>query len=326
MAIQNETESTTAVVSELRKQSSGGTNIIKEYKDIFSAEKMSGSDLKNDKVAEDDASLDLLKTLIEEKKEQSSEDKKIKKWEFATSPHEHFGKTLDDTFIAFLAWAKVKEDTSKVNVSKAFRRLESYADWMHDTGTDLTEPALTPDSIKKALDAWVFNSSIDSEGRLVWWFDMGRANIPKIKKDFKPEDHLRAMVWYTHAVMYNKSAQQNGMVFVQNIAKLGMVDSFTLMPAKLATKLDRLTIGVLPIKMQCMYMFESPTWVNIFMKIVGVFMSKKMKERIVFLKSWEESETDKIGGLVSIPKGFGKVDGSLEESVIEKLYFGESVE
>ena len=131
----------------------------------------------------------------------------------------------------------------------------------------------------------------------------------------------RAFVWYTHAVMYNDAAQKNGMVFVQNVNKIGMVQCFTLMPAKLSAKLDRLTIGVLPIKMQCMYMFESPTWISVFMKIIGVFMSKKMKERMVFFKDW--NEIDKIGGLEAIPKGFGKVNGTLDESVIEDMYFAE---
>lgn len=224
--------------------------------------------------------------------------------------------------MAFLAWARVKQDPSKVNVDKALRRLESYADWMHDTGTDLIEPALTPQSIKKALDAWAFSSSIDGEGCLVWWMDVAQMDFPSLKKDFKPEDHLRAFVWYSHALMYDESAQKNGMVIIENLAKIGMIDCFTLMPTKLATKLDRLTIGVLPVKMQYCYMFESPTWMNVFMKLVGVFMSKKMKERLVFLKSWDE--VDKIGGLENIPKGFGKCDGKLEksESTIERRYFG----
>lgn len=318
MAIQDPTESTTSIVAELKKQSSDGTNVIKEYKDIFSKEKADGSDLKNDNIADEDAAFPLLKMFIEEKKQSAKDDKK-KKWDFPSSPHTHFGKTLDDTYAAFLSWARVKQDKSKVNVSKALRRLESYADWMEDTGTDLTEPALTSESVKKAVDAWAFNSTIDSEGRFVWWMDMGKVDMKHVKKDFTPEDHLRAFVWYSHAVMYNESAQKNGLVYIQNINKLGMVDCFTLMPPKLSTKLDRLTLGVLPIKMHCMYMFESPTWVNVFMKIIGVFMSKKMKERMVFLKSW--SETDKIGGLAAIPKGFGKVEGTMEESVIEDMYF-----
>ena len=88
---------------------------------------------------------------------------------------------------------------------------------------------------------------------------------------------------------------------------------------KLATKLDRLTIGVLPVRMQIIYMIETPTWVNVFMKILGVFMSKKMKERMVFLKQW--SEMERVGGPEAIPKGFGKANGTLEESVIEDAYF-----
>ncbi|KAL7543435.1 hypothetical protein ACHAXR_012711, partial [Thalassiosira sp. AJA248-18] len=288
-------------------------------KDMFSKEKSDGSDLKTDKIADEDAALAVLKTLVEEKKQSIEKEDKRKKWDFATSPHENFGKTMDDTYLAFLSWAKVKQDTSKINVSKALRRLESYADWMHDTGTDLTEPALTSNSVKRAVDSWAFKTSIDSEGRLVWWNDVGKIDIKKVKADFTPEDHLRAFVWYSHAIMYDESAQKNGMVFVQNLSKLGMIDCFTMMPAKLSTKLDRLTIGVLPIKMRCVYMFESPTWVNIFMKIIGVFMSKKMKERMIFLKNWDE--TEKIGGVEAIPKGFGKANGTLEGGCVVEKYF-----
>lgn len=117
-------ESTASVLSELKKQSSD-VNIIKEYKDV-SKEKSDKSDLATDQITDvGDAALGLLKMLIEEAKQSSGKDNT--KWQFQTSPHEHFDKTLDDTYKAFLSWARVKQDTSKVNVSKAFRRLESYA-------------------------------------------------------------------------------------------------------------------------------------------------------------------------------------------------------
>ena len=104
-------------------------NIINEYKDIFS--KALGSNHKLDKIANESASLAVLKGLVEETKKSIKKDEKKIKWEFSTSPHEHFGKTLDDTYTAFLKWARVKEDMSKVNVSRALRRLEAYAVSFH---------------------------------------------------------------------------------------------------------------------------------------------------------------------------------------------------
>jgi len=291
---------------------------VREYADIFSGK--GGSDLKSDLVSGDmpDA-LSLLKTMIEEKKESTKKESKRKKWNFATSPHEDFGKSIEDTYSAFLYWARVKQDRSQINVSKALRRLEAYADWMDDTGSDLIEPKLTSNSVKEAVQAWCMNASYSREGELLWWCDMSRVNVEKIKKEFPPEESLRAFVWYSHAIMYDENAQKNGMTFVYNVNKIKMIDSFTMMPAKLSTKLDRLTIGVLPVKMNTMYLFESPTWVTVFMKIIGFFMSKKMRERIVICKGWNKVE--EMIGLDVTPENFGKVKGQLRLDVIEKKYF-----
>lgn len=144
-------------------------NILKEYKDLFSKEKSSGSDKNDDRIADESESLAALKSLIEQKKSSIKDDEKRQIWEFRASPHEEFGKSLDDTYGAFLKWARLKQDHSKVNVSKALRRLESYAEWMDSASSDLTEPPLSSSSIKSCLDVWGMNSSIDSEGKFVWW-------------------------------------------------------------------------------------------------------------------------------------------------------------
>ena len=60
------------------------------------------------------------------------------------------------------------------NVSKAFRRLEAYAEWMEDTGTELTEPALIWDDDMAAVHrTWAMSTSVAQNGELVWWIDMG---------------------------------------------------------------------------------------------------------------------------------------------------------
>jgi len=297
-----------------------GTNIMKEYKKTFS--NPDGSEKAGDlKVPTPAEALPVLKELVEQIKSKTKKESKRKKWNFETSPHAQFDKTLDDTFMAFIMWARTKDSTdgNEVNVSKAFRRLETYAEWMDETGTDLIEPPLTASSIKKGLDAWHMNVTSKKDGELIWWADMSKVDMKYLKKEISPEDSLRAFVWYSHYIMYHKVAQEKGLIFVYDMDKLGMVKSFTMMPTKLAAKLDRLTIGVLPIKMKALYMLDSPGWMSLLMKLMGVFMSKKMKERFVMMDDWKKLE--EMFDPEIIPKGFGKLEGSVDKDELQTEYF-----
>lgn len=322
------------MVSTINKHSDG-TNVIGESIKTFS--NPDGSTKKNDLLSNSlESALELLKELIElAKSNPKLKDKHKVKWNFRTSPHAQFQKTLDDTFCAFLLWARVFDDEEEegagegdgdgnegertINVSKAFRRLESYAEWMEETADDLTEPELTSSSVETFLKAWAMNTSIDKDERLAWWVDMKAVDMDKVKH-IDPKDSLRAFVWYAHAVMYNENAQKNGLIFIENLDKMGMIATFSLMPMKLSTKLDRLTIGVLPIKMKALYMLDIPRWVSIFMKFLGIFLSKKMKKRLIVLKEWSALE-EIVGGKERIPVGFGKSDGSLAVDLVEDMYF-----
>lgn len=262
------------------------------------------------------------------KKKKKNEDP-AHKWKFEKSPLKQFDKNLDDVYTAFLLWGlkdpeekDASESTGKVfNVSKSFRRLESYAEWMDSTGNDLTEPELTPESVKEVHKEWKLKCSYDKEDRFVWWVDMAEMDIKKVKS-LVPEDSLRYFVWYCHFLMFDERAQKNGVIFVENLDRCGFIQAMTLVPPKLSAKLDRLTIGVLPVKMKKFYMSENPRWMNIIMAIMSPFMSKKMKSRMVNVNDNYDIIIDAVGGKEYCFKDFGHLEGGLlKEDPVEIKYF-----
>jgi hypothetical protein len=303
------------------KEHSDGTNIVKESIKTFS--NPFGKEKKGDiHIADKQEALEKMKEMIANDKGKQKEDsKKFKRWDFSNSPHEQFQKTLDDTFMAFIQWAKMEENKGErtFNVSKAFRRLESYADWMQDEGTELCEPPLTADSIHEASKAWGMNASIDKNGIFAWWIEFGKFDKDTIKNTIPVKDSFRYCVWYSHFVMYNEEAQENGLVFVQDVSHCGFIEMMTLVPMKLSTKMDRLSIGVLPIKMNACYVLNAAKWMDLLMSFMGMFMSKKLKERIKVLK--DPKELEEIHGKECVPKPFGSLEGSMEVDLIEEKYF-----
>jgi len=302
-------------------QHSDGTNLIQESIQTFS--NPDGSNKKGDAILyTQEKAFQLLQQLIVQKQTEASKSttnpkkkaKMISTWNFRTSPHEEFDKTLNDLFLAFLVWAKIKdedkvklslkEDGEYFNVSKAFRRLESYAKFMEDTGEELINPPLTKSSVQSCIEAWAMTSSIDNQGRHVWWIDFAQIDQATLHERYTVTESFRACVYFAHQVMYDANAQSNGMVFVENVNKIGFVDALTLRPMKLSTKVDRLAIGVLPIRMVACYILDMPKWMNVFMKLMGVFMSSKMKNRIHNVD--DRSTLKNLLGIDCIPASFQK--------------------
>ena len=260
----------------------GGTGVIKESMKTFSS--IEGKD-KNGDVFEADEGMAIARlTDMAAAAEAKASGTKKTKWRFATSPHAAFGKTLDDVFAAFVRWATADEEeltavvgegaggasesggggaaaavprpNLSINVSKAFRRLEAYAEWMHATGTDLVMPPLTADSVATAAAVWGMRLNTDKYGRWVVWFDMGSLDFKAVKA-LSAEASLRYFVWYANWCMFEETAQQRGMVVAENVAQCGFWQCCTMMPMKLGIKIDRLTLGVLPIKMKRMIITDS---------------------------------------------------------------------
>lgn len=274
-----------------------------------------------------------VETINEKQAKKKKKDKKdpAEKWKFEAVPLEQFDKTMDDVYTSFLLWGlKDAEDAAEkdsgsdkkmYNVSKSYRRLESYADWMYDARKDLLEPKLLPSTIVNAHKQWAMKSSYDKDDRFLWWFDLSWMNLEALKK-VPPEESVRYFVWYCHYVMFDEKARKNGIVIVENLDKLGFWAAFTIIPPKVGAKLDRLTIGVLPVKMKKFYFTEGPKWMNIIMAIMSPFMSKKMKSRMSNLNDDYEALTEALGGPEYMYENFGKSKGGLMKGdVVTEKYF-----
>ena len=306
---------------------SDGTNLFAETRKTFSM--ANGKTKKTDILVPTKdlkGALASLKEMVEAAKQKAAAKggKKFKKWDFRSSPHAQFGRSLDDVFAAFLMWAQVSAEDDDdgtgassrafwaakgvMNVSKAFRRLESYAEWMEDTGTELTEPPLAFDPA--AHKTWAMTTSVAASGELIWWIDMAGMDLSAVKAT-PVLSTFRYFVWYAHAVMYDANAMEHGMSFCECVGPVSFWSAMTLIPMNLSAKLDRLTIGTLPVKMKCIMILDPPKWMAVMMSIMGAFMSAKMKRRMMQLKKpdcWAGPAAQWGAGCV--PRGFAECGGA----------------
>jgi CRAL/TRIO domain len=115
---------------------------------------------------------------------------------------------------------------------------------------------------------------------------------------------------------------------MEDLAHIGFWKLATLMPHDLSVKLDRLTIGILPVKMKAIYCFGAAGWMHLLMKLMKPFMSKKMRDRMILVN---EKTTDIqdfceqiVGGRSNIPIDTGFANGQLvgdapRDAVVEKF-------
>jgi len=323
----------TTTTSEASKESEEPTASLAEMKKVFTETKVDGGkktawsmtletfgmadggkDKKCDQVTQSiDEALPLLKTMVEAAEGE--------KWKFALTPLEEFGATLDDYFVCFLKWSK-KDDSEDYNVTKAFRRLDSYATWMQDNRKDLETP-LTAAQLKEAHKAFDMKITHAEDGHIVWWVDFSHVDQVAIGPNgsIPVSDSLRYFVYASHFIMLDKQAQEKGLYFVEDCAKMGFFKMMRLFPMDVSTKLDRLTIGVLPVKMKGMYILNAAMWMNLLMGMIKPFMSRKLRQRIVNVANKSKQETlEKIVGKDSIPKDYCSLQGTIEIDELSKRF------
>jgi len=252
-------------------------------------------------------------------------------WDLCLLDEFHVTQT---TFVkAFLKWAiKDREDIQEgseeakktVNASKARRRLDCYLDWMAENmAEDMAENPLTLESILPAHKIWDLQSSNIEDGHYCWWFDISKMDQKAIKT-MPPQDHLRYMVWYAHLVMFDKDAQDNGVVFVQDLDKIGFWNCMTLIPLDVSAKMDRLTIGVIPVKMKAIYCFGCARWMHLMIALMKPFLSKKMRQRFIIVTETvapdRQKYCDEKFGRDNIPDGFVQLQGGTPHNEMIKKF------
>lgn len=266
--------------------------------------------------------------------EQATAEKKLpfnSWWDICLLDEFHVTQT---TFVkAFLKWAiKDREDIVEgseeaklvVNASKARRRLDSYLDWMsQNMAEDMAKNPLTLESIMPIQKIWNCQSTIGKDSRYCWWWDMAMMDQKKMK-ELPAQEHLRYMVWYSHLVMFDHEAQDNGVNFIQDLNKIGFWNAMTLIPLDLSAKMDRLTMGVLPVKMKAIYCFGCARWVKIMMALMKPFLSKKMNKRIIIVTENDAPDLQKycddLVTRASIPDGFMKLQGGTPHNEMMKKF------
>ena len=271
-----------------------------------------------------------IKVKVQEAKE--NDHKHPGKWDFRWTPVKEFDATMDDVLLAFCRWTRKDNDedgtgdgnkTTTMNIDKAFRRLKSYAEWMYDARADLEE-SLTVKSIAGAANAFGMKLTHDATGRLIWWFALPNTDLEAIKnKTVSVSESVRYFVWSTHIVLLDKQAQDNGMVFIQDMQDINFWTLMTMFPGDLGAKLDRLTIGVLPIQMKGLYILHAAGWMKLLMALIKTFMSKKMRQRIVTIGKNEDTlkiVTKEVGGPQYIPAGCCGLEGTAEKNIIFGKY------
>lgn len=248
-------------------------------------------------------------------------------------PLDEFHTTQTNFLKAFLKWSiKDREDIVKgkeeskliVNASKARRRLDSYFDWMKDNiAEDIAKHPLTFESVQEAHKAWSIDASHSENDQFVWWFDIGKMDQKAIKT-MSPQVQFRYLVWYSHLVMFDHKAQDNGMVIMEDLNNIGFWNCMTLIPMELSAKMDRFTIGVMPVKMKGVYMFGAARWLSLMMGMMKPFLSKKMRDRMVIvtlsLEYDRQKYCDDMVGQANMPDRFMELQGgSPKDALIEKL-------
>lgn len=180
---------------------------------------------------------------------------------------------------------------------------------------------MTVDSVAATAKIWDIQVTYSEKDQLVWWIDLGSLDRDTLK-EIDSKDHLRYIVWFSHMVMFNERARSNGAIIIEDMGNMGFWKLATLVPSDLSTKLDRLTIGILPVKMNTIYVFGAATWMTLLVNLMKPFMGKKMRDRMVLVPKKTDMQTfcDELVTRKNIPAEFCGILGESPRDVVFKSF------
>lgn len=325
------------------KLGSSWSHVIGEYRSVIQS--ADGKEIKGDVYAENglEEGLKLIKQMVDSEASKSAENKII--WNFETAPLSDLGKAVEDLLLAFLRWSVVDNhltngharddngcsligginhypsETEKINVSKAFRRLSSYTQWMESVSQDLLVSPLTYESVSASLSIFSFHVTHDECGRLVWWVDLGKTKIDTLKAQ-STSDTTRMFVFIAHLLFLDEAAQTKGLVVIDDMSEIGFWEYMTMLPLKVGISVDRFLISVTPLKAKNVVMMHRPKWAEIAYGLLSLFLNERMKSRVTMVNKGDEEAVliKAVGGTKYIPIGFGIANGEMEKDLIARNY------
>mmetsp|Transcript_30420 Transcript_30420/g.68143 ORF Transcript_30420/g.68143 Transcript_30420/m.68143 type:complete len:386 (-) Transcript_30420:54-1211(-) len=333
-----------AFMKAFSKLGSSWSHIVSEYVSVIGA--VDGYALKTDiRAANEEEALGALRSLVADVA--STQEKKLA-WSLRTSPLQDFGKSIDDIFLAFLRWSAVDDHSfndddescsllgsvnhraaflsgdREINVSKAFRRLESYINWMQSVEEFISDPPVTFESILPSLDIFSINVAHDRCGRLVWYVNLGQTDL-RAFMDQQPRETIRMFVWVAHMLFLDEGAQTRGLVVIDDMDYISFYKYMTMLPIQVGLSIDRFLLSVTPIKTKNVVLMHRAPWARTAYSLLSWFLTKKMKKRVTMIDTGQEVEllNQIVGGPDYIPRDFGSGAGRIESDLIATDHLGD---
>lgn len=221
------------------------------------------------------------KLTLESGNRQSKE--KAIKWRFRRSLHVHFDKTLDDVLISFLRWSSVAvhgiEGNFLMNVSMAFRRLETYSRWL-ENDSHLFYPLnahfeMNAQNVMK--DHVQYN--YDDSGRFLLWLDFSPRVMSNVQV-LSSKERYCALVWIMHLMMFDEKAQRNGSIIVRNASKIKTKDYFAYLSMDMCLSYYALSLSACSVKVVYDITIQAHMSICVFFSTISRFIPADVLETI----------------------------------------------